>query len=327
MKKALVCGAGGFIGHHLVRQLKREGYYVVGADLKNPEFGATAADEFYTNDLRLPVFVKSLLATPWRFDEIYQLAADMGGWQHVFSGDHDADIMHNSALINLNILHLLAEKKWKGTIFYSSSACIYPQELQNKISDNQFGLKESDAYPANPDSPYGWEKLFSEKLYECFHRNYGIDIRIARFHNIFGPEGTYDGGRQKAPADICRQVAQASYGGCITLMGDGQQQRSFLYIDECIEGVRRLMASNYTLPINIGSDEIISINDLAKMVAVISGKVINITYQESNALGVRQRNSDNTLIKKVLGWAPSASLYSGMEKTYGWINEQVHKKS
>lgn len=333
--KAFVCGAGGFIGHHLVNRLKNEGYAVVGCDQKRPEFEKTKADLFIQGDLR-NIFLVETVFGEGPFDEVYQLAADMGGWQHVFSGEHDAEIVHNSALINLNILKVLAEQNFKGKIFYSSSACIYPQEKQTGIN-NPFndpnlssisfrGLKESDAFPANPDSPYGWEKIFSEIAYECFHKNHGIDIRIARFHNIFGPLGTYQGGRQKAPADICRQVAKAGNGDFITLMGDGTQQRSFLYIDECIEGIRRLMNSDYTKPLNIGSDEMVSINDLAEMIAVIADKVVYKKYVASNALGVRQRNSDNTLIKEVLGWAPSAKLEDGMKKTYEWIKEQVNGK-
>lgn len=336
MKSALVLGAGGFIGSHLVKRLKQEGYKVIGVDLKKPEFSESAADHFFIGDLREFKTVKQAFivlsnytSADVDFHEVYQLAADMGGWLHVFSGEHDAEIVHNSAMINLNVAQAAADSGFEGKLFFASSACAYPQELQN-LKDGDLGgkpltfaLKESDAFPANPDSPYGWEKLFSEIVYECFARNHGLNIRIARFHNIFGPEGTYQGGRQKAPADLCRQVAEQIDGGEIELYGTGEQLRSFLYIDECIEGVRRLMASDYTKPLNIGSNEVISINDLARMAMTIAGKHLRIRYKPSTAIGVQQRNSDNTLIKQVLDWAPSCKLFDGMEKTYAWVNEQV----
>lgn len=324
-KNALVLGAGGFIGSHLVTELVRRGYRVSGADKVRPHFSETDAQHFIIADLRDLQAVNDLFFScsyppTNKIDEVYQLAADMGGWQHIFSGDHDAEIVTNSALINLNVAQACITHGVKK-LFFSSSACVYPEHLQ----DSQFSesLKEDHAFPAEPDSPYGWEKIFSEILYSCYHRNNGLDIRIARFHNIFGPKGTYMGGRQKAPADICRQVAMAEDGGSITLMGDGQQNRSFLYIDECVEGVCRLMDSQCITPLNIGSTEMISINDLAKMVIRISGKDLKIEYKATNALGVRQRNSNNEKIRKVLGWAPSATLEEGIRITYDWIESRV----
>jgi len=320
-KKALVCGAGGFIGSHLVKRLKKEGYWVRGVDLKYPQFSPTLADDFAIGDLREQSVVRRIVDMP--FDEVYQLAADMGGAGFVFTGENDADIMHNSALINLNMVEACHKRNIKK-IFYSSSACIYPEEKQTDV--DSLGLKEEFAYPANPDSEYGWEKIFSERLYLNFHRNYKIDIRIARFHNIYGPEGSWNDGREKAPAAICRKVAEAKDGGEIEIWGDGKQTRSFLYIDECLEGIRRLMDSDFIGPLNIGSDERISINNLAKMVAEIAGKDIKIKNKpDIKALGVRGRNSDNTLIKEKLGWAPNYPLRKGMEKTYIWIEEQVRK--
>lgn len=320
-KKALVCGAGGFIGSHLVKRLKKEGYWVRGVDLKYPEFSPTLADDFIIGDLREQSVVRRAIDMP--FDEIYQLAADMGGAGYVFTGDNDANIMHNSALINLNILEACYKRNIKK-IFYSSSACIYPQERQVEVDSPC--LKEEFAYPANPDSEYGWEKLFSERLYLSFHRNYGIEVRIARLHNIYGPEGSWNDGREKAPAAICRKVAMAKDGDEIEIWGDGKQVRTFLYIDDCLEGIRRLMNSDFTGPVNIGSDERISINGLAEMVADIAGKKIKIKNRpDIKALGVRGRCSDNTLIEEKLGWAPNYPLRKGMEKTYVWIKEQVEK--
>jgi len=319
MKQALVCGGGGFIGHHLARKLKSLGYWVRSVDLKYPEFSPKdEVDDFVIGDLRDPEVWQKILDRD--FDEVYQLAADMGGAGFVFTGENDADIMHNSALINLNCLYYLKEKNFKGKVFYSSSACIYPEYKQT--DPNNPGLKEEDAYPAGPDSEYGWEKLFSERMYLAFHRNYGINVRIARFHNIFGPEGTYKGGREKAPAALCRKVAEAPNGGEIEIWGDGEQTRSFLYIDECLEGVLRLMDSDFLGPVNIGSDEMISINNLAKMIMEIAGKNLTIKHIPG-PLGVRGRNSDNTLIKEKLGWAPSKPLREGIEKTYHWILKQV----
>lgn len=317
MKRALVCGAGGFIGGHLVKRLKDEGYWVRGVDLKEHEFSVSAADEFVIGDLRDLRVVNDVLNQ--QFDEVYQLAADMGGAGYIFTGEHDAHVMHNSALCNLNIIDTAAQQQVPH-IFYSSSACIYPQGIQT--DPEQSGLEENFAYPADPDSDYGWEKLFSERLYFAYQRNFGIRVHVARFHNIFGPEGTWCGGREKAPAAICRKVAEVSDGGEIEIWGDGCQTRSFLYIDECLEGVRRLMGSDFSGPVNIGSDERISINDLVMMVADIAGKKIHIRHVPG-PLGVRGRNSDNTLIKNTLGWAPQMSLRSGMQKTYRWINQQI----
>ena len=339
MKSALVLGAGGFIGSHLVTRLKKDGYtFVRGADLKLPEYSETKADDFVICDLRNYSDCEKLFSI-YQFDEVYQLAADMGGAGFVFTGENDADIMHNSAQINLNIAELCVKYK-VGRLFYSSSACMYPQEIQ-RISNNT-GLKESDAYPANPDSEYGWEKLFSERLFLAYARNKGLDVRIARFHNIFGVEGTWKGGREKAPAAMCRKVAEAKVeeniyeysdgtketisqnNGEIEVWGDGLQTRSFLYIDECIEGIRRLMDSDCKEPVNIGSDEMVSINDLAKMVIEISGKNIAIKNVESKALGVRGRNSDNDFVYSQLGWKPNYPLRKGLEKTFEWVSKQVY---
>lgn len=317
MKKALVCGAGGFIGGHLVKRLKAEGYWVRGADLKAHEYSSSPADEFLIGDLRDPGFCAKAVARD--IDEIYQLAADMGGAGFIFTGENDAAIMHNSALINLNIAEEARRKK-TGRIFYSSSACIYPEGIQTEI--NNTGLREEDAYPACPDSEYGWEKLFSERLYMSYARNCGMTIRIARFHNIFGPEGAWTGGREKAPAALCRKVAEAADGGQIEIWGDGLQTRSFLYVDECVEGICRLMRSDVSIPLNIGSDEMISINNLAQMISDISGKKITLKHIDGPT-GVRGRNSENTLIKEKLNWAPSQPLRIGMEKTYRWILMQM----
>lgn len=321
MKKALVCGAGGFIGSHLVKKLKKEGFWVRGVDLKEPKFAKTQADDFVVGDLRDPQVCAKVVDTD--FDELYQLAADMGGAGFVFSGDNDADIMHNSALINLNIL----ESSYKAgvkKIFYSSSACIYPEF--NQLDPDNPKTEESSAYPAQPDSEYGWEKLFSERLYLAFHRNYKMDVRIARFHNIFGPEGSWNDGREKAPAAFCRKVAETEDGGTIPMWGDGKQTRSFLYIDECLKGVRKLMDSTEFIgPVNIGSEEMVSINQLAEIVMDISGKKQTIEHIPG-PLGVRGRNSDNALIKEKLGWEPDFPLRKGLELTYKWIARQVENK-
>ncbi len=316
-KTALVCGAGGFIGSHLVTRLKKEGYWVRGVDLKNPDFGVSTADEFIIGDLRDQEVCQKILDRS--FDEVYQLAADMGGAGYIFSGEHDADVMHNSATINLNIAHY-GHKAGMKKIFYSSSACMYP--AYNQEDPENPNCKEDSAYPAAPDSEYGWEKLFSERLYLSYFRNYGLQVRIARFHNIFGPEGTWQGGKEKAPAAVCRKIAEAKEGGEIEIWGDGKQTRSFLYIDECLEGVRTLMKSDFTGPVNIGSDEMVSINQLAEMVMSVANKQVTIKHIPG-PLGVRGRNSDNTLIKEKLGWAPSQPLKEGITKTYEWISKQV----
>lgn len=317
-KTALVCGAGGFIGSHLVKKLKSEGFWVRGVDLKKPDFSDSAADEFVVGDLRDQLLCQKILDKP--FDEVYQLAADMGGAGYIFTGEHDADVMHNSATINLNMSYY-GQKAGLKKIFYSSSACIYPK--YNQEDPNNPKCSEDSAYPAAPDSEYGWEKLFSERMYLSFARNYGLEVRIARFHNIFGPEGTWTGGKEKAPAAICRKVAEAVDGGEIEIWGDGLQTRSFLYIDECLEGIRKLMDSNFQGPVNLGSEEMVAINKLAEMVMEIAGKKLSIKHIDG-PLGVRGRNSDNALIKSKLGWAPSVPLKDGLTKTYQWINQQVH---
>ena len=321
MKKALVCGAGGFIGSHLVKRLKNENYWVRGVDLKNPLFSITSADEFIKGDLTDMNIVKDVVTSD--IDEVYQLAADMGGADFIFTGENDADIMNNSATINLNILKAM---NYVGInkVFYSSSACIYPEELQLDVDVP--ALKEKFAYPGNPDSEYGWEKLFSERIYKAYEKNYSFDVRIARFHNIFGPEGVYKGGREKAPAALCRKVAMSN-GEDIEVYGDGEQTRSFLYIDECIEGIRRLMVSNFSDPINIGSDECISINDFTKMIISFSKKPIGIKNIKVKQLGVRGRNSDNKLIHSKLGWKPTLPLKAGIEKTFKWIDEQINGRN
>jgi nucleoside-diphosphate-sugar epimerase len=319
MKKVLVCGAGGFIGSHLVKALKAKDYEVHGVDLKYPEFSDTHADEFYIFDLRSQEAVTNIFKEN-KYDEVYQLAADMGGAGYIFTGEHDADVMHNSAQINLNIARASVEYNVKK-VFYSSSACIYPSYNQEDPLNPL--CSEESAYPANPDSEYGWEKLFSERLYKSYERNYGLNVRIARFHNIFGPEGTWKGGKEKAPAAICRKVAESD-GGEIEIWGSGQQTRSFLYIDACVEGILRLMDSDCTEVVNIGSEEMISINDLAKMVIKVSHKD-NISIKNIDGpVGVAGRNSDNKLIKDKLNWEPVYSLKEGIKKTYHWINCQMY---
>ena len=321
MKTALVLGAGGFIGSHLVTRLKLEGYWVRGVDIKHPDFSESTADDFVIADLRDPLKTSVVMYSPYQepFDEVYQLAADMGGAGYINTGDHDADVVHNSMLINLNVLNE-AQKKNVKKIFYASSACVYNE--YNQLDPENPNCKEDSAYPAQPDSEYGWEKLFSERLYATYNRNYGIDVRIARFHNIFGPEGTFDGGKEKAPAAICRKVADSLMGGEIEVWGDGLQTRSFLYIDEAIEGVRRLMNSDHKEPINIGSEEIISMNSLATLVIELAGKRATIK-NIPGPQGVRGRTSDNTLIKEKLGWAPTQPLSEGLLKTYKWIADKI----
>jgi nucleoside-diphosphate-sugar epimerase len=317
-RSALVCGAGGFIGSHLVKRLKQEGCWVRGVDLKRPEFGASAADDFLVGDLRQAATWECALDT--RFDEVYQFAADMGGAGFVFTGENDAEIMYNSAMINLHMAHF-GSMRQATRVLYSSSACIYP--AFNQQDPAKPNCTEASAYPAAPDSEYGWEKLFSERLYLAFCRNRRLDVRIARFHNIFGPEGTWTGGREKAPAALCRKIAAAPHGGEIEIWGDGEQTRSFLYIDEAIEGIRRLMQStSFRGPVNIGSEEIVTINHMAAMIMDIAGKRLRIRHI-AGPQGVRGRNSDNSLIREKLNWAPSASLHDGLARTYRWICAQV----
>jgi GDP-D-mannose 3',5'-epimerase len=316
MTKVTVCGAGGFIGGHLVKRLKREGFWVRGVDLKENEFSPTSADEFVIGDLRDSQVAAEVVRG---VEMVYQLAADMGGAGYIFTGDHDACVMHNSAMINLNVLEA-GRLAGVGKFFYSSSACMYPEYNQRNAEDPR--CSEDSAYPAAPDSEYGWEKLFSERLYLAYMRNYGIPVRIARFHNIFGPEGTWCGGKEKAPAALCRKVAEIQDGGEIQIWGDGKQTRSFLFIEECLEGIRRLVDSDFTGPVNVGSDEMVSINQLAEMIGRISGKRFAVRHIEG-PLGVRGRNSDNRLIRQKLGWAPAEPLYAGLEKTYTWIESQV----
>ncbi|MFZ2803660.1 MAG: NAD-dependent epimerase/dehydratase family protein [Patescibacteria group bacterium] len=318
-KTALVCGAGGFIGSHLVKRLKSEGFWVRGVDLKRPDFSPTKADEFVVGDLRDANLCMSILDRP--FDEVYQLAADMGGAGYIFTGEHDADVMHNSATVNLNMAYY-GQKAGIKKIFYSSSACIYPE--YNQLDPLNPKCNEESAYPAAPDSEYGWEKLFSERMYMSFRRNYGLDTKIARFHNIFGPEGTWRGGKEKAPAAMCRKVAETPDAGTIEVWGDGEQTRSFLYIDECLDGIRRLMDStDFHGPVNIGSEEMVTINQLAQMTMSIAGKKLEIKHIDG-PLGVRGRKSDNTLISEKLGWKPTQPLKEGLEKTYAWVNYQAN---
>ena len=340
-RKVLVLGAGGFIGSHMVKRLRSEGCWVRGVDLKRPEFSESQANEFIQGDLRDVDFVRRVLefrgvrgnfyhSVPDRlvesFDEIYQFAADMGGAGFVFTGENDADIMHNSVQINLNVLECQRKQNERKEtnhtkIFYSSSACMYPEH--NQLDPDNPDCREESAYPANPDSEYGWEKLFSERLYFAYNRNHGIPVRVARYHNIFGPEGTWDGGREKAPAAICRKVARLPVdGGTIDVWGDGLQTRSFLYIDECIEATRRLMDSDFIGPVNIGSEEMVTINELVDTAAKVSGKVVEKNHIDG-PLGVRGRNSNNDVVRRELGWDYSQSLEEGIRKTYKWIQAQI----
>lgn len=321
MKKALVCGAGGFIGGHLVKRLKTEGFWVRGADIKPHDFSVIPCDEFLLGDLRDQAFCKKVIDI--QFDEIYQLAADMGGAGYIFTGENDADVMHNSALINLNIVDL-AHKFKAGKIFYSSSACIYPEH--NQMDPDNPNCSEASAFPANPDSEYGWEKLFSERLYLSYLRNYKLEVKVARFHNIFGPEGTWQGGKEKAPAAVCRKIAEVNANDSIEIWGDGKQTRSFLYIDECLDGIRKFMDSSFNGPVNIGSEEMVSINQLAEYIMEISGKKVQLKHIPGPQ-GVRGRKSDNTLIFEKIKWKPSRPLKDGLRSTYNWINEQVKKVS
>ena len=330
MKKAVVMGAGGFIGSHMVKRLKSDGFWVRGVDLKNTEFSETHADDFVIGDLRDPLVVENVIEKD--MDLLYQFAADMGGAGYIFTGDNDANVMHNSGLINLNVVHESVKKNVKK-VFYSSSACMYPAHNQED-PDNPM-CSEDSAYPAAPDSEYGWEKLFSERLYMAFARNYGLNVRIGRFHNIFGPEGTWEGGKEKAPAAMCRKAALTDEGQQLEVWGDGLQTRSFLYIDECIEAVERLMASDFTEPINIGSEEMVQINQLAQIAIDLSGKNISIENLQGEAFekkygfqvpeGVRGRNSDNKLFRDNIGWEPNYLLAKGMNKTFKWIKNQIEK--
>ena len=331
MKTALVLGAGGFIGSHMVRRLKREGFWVRGVDLKYPEYSKTEANEFIKGDLRDESLVSKILKTPEKgsFDHIYQFAADMGGAGFVFTGENDAHIMHNSVSINLNVLDQQAKlnkilNKNFTRIFYSGSACMYPEH--NQINPEDPNCKEDSAYPANPDSEYGWEKLFSERLYFAYSRNYNLKVRVARYHNIFGPEGTWEGGREKAPAAICRKVSYLpDEGGEIDVWGDGLQTRSFLYVDECLEATRRLIDSDFSGPVNIGSEEMVSINQLVDITAKVANKIVTKNYI-NGPLGVRGRNSNNDLIRDKLKWDYSQTLEEGISKTYRWINQQIALK-
>ena len=329
-KTALILGAGGFIGNHLVNRLKKEGYWVRAVDIKKPQYQDSQADDCVWGDeadLRKESNVSRVIVGPNQvyindpensFDEVYQLAADMGGAGYIFSGENDANVMHNSATINLNVANQATLKGVKK-VFYSSSACMYPEH--NQLDPSNPNCEESSAYPANPDSEYGWEKLFSERLYLAYARNYGLNVRIARFHNIYGPLGTYDEGKEKAPAAICRKVIQSN--GDIEIWGDGNQTRSFLYIDECIEGIRRLMNSEFTGPVNIGSDEMVTINELVDLAEKVEGKKLIREYKLDAPRGVPGRNSCNKLIKEKLGWAPNFSLEKGIGITYSWIKEQL----
>jgi GDP-D-mannose 3',5'-epimerase len=318
-RKVLVLGAGGFIGHHLVKRLKEGGDWVRGVDLKFPSYEPTAADDFMIGDLCHQEFVAAVIDQ--RFDEVYQLAADMGGAGYIFTGLNDANVMYNSATINLNVVEACRRRNVK-TIFYSSSACMYPEH--NQLDPNNPNCEEGSAYPANPDSEYGWEKLFSERIYLAYNRNHGMNCKVARYHNIFGPLGAWNNGKEKSPAAICRKVAMAKNNGMIEIWGDGKQTRSFLYVDECLDGTIRLLRSNRTGPYNVGSDEMIAINGLVDLVADIAGKRIEKIHVDGPT-GVRGRNSDNRLVEKELGWRPSKPLRYGIERTYRWIEEQVSR--
>jgi nucleoside-diphosphate-sugar epimerase len=316
-ESALVCGAGGFIGTHIVNHLKAEGFWVRGVDLKLPEYSDTEADEFMIGDLRRTEVCDRALNR--RFDEVYQLAADMGGAGYLFTGENDADVMRNSATINLNIVDRAHKRNVHG-VFYSSSACVYPE--YNQMDRDNPVCVESSVYPAAPDSEYGWEKLFSERMFLAYNRNFGMVNRVARYHNIFGPLGTWQGGKEKVPAAVCRKIALAANNGEIEIWGDGKQTRSFLYIDECVEGTLRLTRSGFEGPVNIGSEEMVSINELVRIIANIAGKTIHVEHIPGPT-GVRGRTSDNTLIGEKLGWKPSGKLVDGLTKTYAWIEEQT----
>jgi len=317
-KTILVCGAGGFIGTHLVNDLKNKGHTVIGVDIKQPLYEDTQCNEFYTQDLRKPDMV-NFIFSQHKFDEVYQLAADMGGAGYIFVGENDADIMHNSATINLNVLEACRLNDVKK-VFYSSSACMYPEH--NQLDPDNPDLAEDTAYPANPDSDYGWEKLFSERLYLAYGRCYNINVKIARFHNIFGPQGSWNNGKEKAPAALCRKVAMAEHDGVIEVWGPGNQTRSFLFIDECVEGIQRIMESDLTEPVNLGSTRKISINELVLLIAERTNKRITIKNIDGPR-GVMGRTSDNKMIKETIDWAPDEDLETGIDKTYNWILRQI----
>ncbi|MEN9304303.1 MAG: hypothetical protein RL264_2732 [Bacteroidota bacterium] len=320
MKKILVLGAGGFIGSHLVQRLKNEGNYVVGADLKYPEFMDNFCDEFFIGDLRDFEFVSHVITEG--IAELYQLAADMGGAGYIFTGEHDADIMHNSVQINVNVAKLAAQRKVKA-LFYASSACIYPEYNQTDPSNPK--CEENSAYPAAPDSEYGWEKLFSERLYLSYKRNYNLNVKIARFHNIFGEKGVWNNGKEKAPAALCRKVACAKNGDSIDIWGDGNQTRSFLYIEDCLDAVILLTRSEFSGPYNIGSEEMISINDYAMLIAEIASKNISLNHI-LGPQGVRGRCSNNTQISKDLNWKPKYDLKEGTTLLYKWIERKIYEE-
>jgi nucleoside-diphosphate-sugar epimerase len=321
MKRALVCGGGGFIGSHIIKRLKREGFWVRAVDLKGPQYSHTAADDFVVGDLRDQMLCRAILDAD--FDEVYQLAADMGGAEYIFTGRHDAEIMINSATINVNVLASCRQRNI-GSLFYSSSACIYP--LFNQTAADNPVCREDSAYPAEPDSEYGWEKLFAERLFLAHQRNHGMNVHVARYHNVFGPEGPWDGGKEKAPAAICRKVALAKHGEAIQVLGDGTQTRSFLYIEDCVEGTTRLARSSFEGPVNIGSEHMVTIDGLVDLVADIAGKKIEKRHV-AGPVGVRGRNSDNRLIRQKLNWEPCWELRRGLERTYAWIEQQVRKSS
>ncbi len=322
IKKAIVLGAGGFIGHHLVKRLKQEGFWVKGIDIKLPEFSKSEADEFVVGDLRDANFTEQQIDHD--IDELYQLAGDVGGAGYIFTGLNDANVMHNSAQINLNVAKVASEKNVKA-IFFSSSACVYPE--YNQLDPNNPKCDEPSAYPAEPDSEYGWEKLFSERLYLSYKRNFGLNVKIARFHNIFGPESTWNNGKEKAPSALCRKVAKADKNGTIEIWGDGEQTRSFLYIDDCLDAVTKLMRSDKTGPYNIGSEEMISIKEFAKLIAKVANKSDIQLKMITGPTGVRGRSSDNTFIEKELGWEPQLKLEEGIQKLYRWIEQQVQANS
>lgn len=321
MKKAIVLGAGGFIGNHLVKRLKRDGMYVVAIDLQMPAYSKSQADEFLIGDLRDEAFLEKSI--PTEVDELYQLAADMGGAGYIFSGENDATIMSNSLQINLNVARIAVQKKVKA-LFFASSACIYP--AFNQVDPNHPICTENTAYPAAPDSEYGWEKLMSERLYQAYARNFGLNVKIARLHNVYGSECAWNNGREKAPAAICRKIAQAFSEDSIEIWGNGEQTRSFLFIEDCLDAILLLMRSTVREPLNIGSEEMISMEDFVKLIAQIAHKKIEIKYTEGPT-GVKGRCSDNTLIKTHIGWEPKVDLQTGIHQLYHWVEDQVFNEN